>query len=371
MRTHALAVALALAATANASGATWTTQLTPNPAGGTNNTLRGVACPVRESCVAVGQYTSGSSIVTLGEHWAGGRWTLDSTPTPGSGVDTLQAIACTSSSACTAVGSGGTSRLEVPVERWNGSTWALQTTPERATTNLEGVDCYAAEGCIAVAGTAGGALSELWNGAEWRTLAVPNPPLPLEGEAGEVEARAQRFASVDCTSSTFCLAVGRYVVRYREPEPSVEYPNTETWNGREWAVRTTPLVSEHVLNDVSCTSATFCMAVGRSSEAPLAMSWNGTEWTVREPPRFETTTTLESVSCTSSTACTAVGWSQGPFRARAVQWDGTRWTSQTVPNPGRGGILNEVACTSSTLCTAVGHYTETSGTLLTLALRYE
>jgi hypothetical protein len=370
-RVFVLALVFAFVAVAHASAATWTTQTTPNPAG-TNMTLRSVACPSAEYCVAVGQYTSGGSIVTLGEHWAGTTWSIDTTPTPGSGVDTLQAISCTSTSACTATGSVGSSRLEVPVERWDGRTWRLQTTPERLTTNLEGVECYSAEGCLTVAGLETGALSELWNGSEWRTVSVPNPPLPFGGRSGEVATRAGRFASVSCVSSSFCLAVGRYGIRYAEiPEFYLPYPSSEEWNGREWTFKSIPTVTEYVLQDVSCASSTFCMAVGqRNEEAMLAMSWNGREWTVRETPRFETRSILTSVSCTSSTSCIAVGWSNA-YSTRALQWDGTRWTSQTVPNPGRGGILNEVACTSSTVCTAVGHYIETSGSTLTLALRYQ
>jgi hypothetical protein len=202
---------LVLALVANASAATWATQTTPNPVEGSGNTLRSVSCASAESCVAVGQHTTGAgSIVTFGEHWSAGAWSIDTTPTPGSGIDSLQAVSCSSTSACTATGSVGSPRLSVPVERWNGRTWVLQTTPERATTNLEGVECYSAEGCIAVAG-AGGALSELWNGREWRTLAVPNPPLPFEGALGETEPKAESFASVACTMSSFCMAVGETV----------------------------------------------------------------------------------------------------------------------------------------------------------------
>lgn len=370
-RVHLLALMFVFVTVASASAATWTTQTTPNPSGGRDSTLRSVACPAAESCVAVGQYTNeAGAIVTLGEHWSRATWSLDTTPTPGSRVDTLQAISCSSASACTATGSVGSSRLEVPVERWDGRTWRLQTTPERLTTNLEGVECYSAEGCIAVAGLDSGALSELWSGTEWRTVSVPAPPLPFGGRFGEVATKAGPFTSVSCISSTFCLGVGTYGVRYAEiPEIWAQYPSSEEWNGREWTAKGAPPVIEYVLQDVSCTSATFCMAVGQTGEAMLSMSWNGREWTVRETPRFETRSRLTSVSCTSSTSCIAVG-SSSASTTRALQWDGTRWSTQTVPNPGRGGILNEVACTSSTACTAVGHYIEASGTILTLALRY-
>jgi hypothetical protein len=371
LRALVLALVLVFGLVASANAATWRLQSTPNPAGAIGSSLKGVACPTSEACVAVGQQEPVSgTISTLGEHFTAGTWRLDTTPNPGSGIDPLLAVSCSSTTACTAVGSTA-ARTGAIAERWNGTSWALQTTAEASTKNFEGVECYSAEGCIAVSGVGAGALSEIWNGREWRTLTVPNPPEP-SGEGRET--RADRLVSVACTSSTFCLAVGRMLVRFEEEIFRVRYPLAETWNGSEWRAQSMPATTEYDLQDVSCTSTTFCMTVGQNrGTSSLALSWNGTEWTTRETPTVGTRSILLSISCTSTTSCAAVGYAlvSGAFQTLAMRWDGTSWSTEETPNPERGGILNEVSCLTSALCTAVGHYRESGGQLKTLAVRYE
>ena len=74
------------------------------------------------------------------------------------------------------------------------------------------------------------------------------------------------------------------------------------------------------LNDVSCTAANNCMAVGAFlgsiqgtsafQEFTLAETWNGSTWTILPTPSPRLPgggAELNSISCTSSTSCMAVG----------------------------------------------------------------
>ena len=94
------------------------------------------------------------------------------------------------------------------------------------------------------------------------------------------------------------------------------------------------------LNSVSCISATNCMAVGDDENAAgtadvtLAAQWNGTTWTSVATPSPATFSALFSVSCTSATFCSAVGASSptatGVVSPVAETWNGSTWSLQTA-----------------------------------------
>jgi hypothetical protein len=80
------------------------------------------------------------------------------------------------------------------------------------------------------------------------------------------------------------------------------------------------------------------------------------------------------VSCTSASACTAVGSytnSAGTSVALAERWNGKAWTIQKTPNPSgaQGNSLAGASCRCG-ICTAVGSYTNSAGTQVTLAERW-
>lgn len=106
---------------------------------------------------------------------------------------------------------------------------------------------------------------------------------------------------------------------------------------------------------------------GRSFDAAtdqhrmFAQRWNGASFSaqpIAHPPGLDHAS-LIGVSCTSPTFCTAVGSS---FAAEVAQflgrtWDGTPWGPDSVPLPAGGigsGGLRGVSCTGSSSCTAVG-----------------
>jgi hypothetical protein len=89
------------------NGTSWSIQPTPNPSSPGGGTLNWVACPSQRDCTAVGAAAdrTGNPSATLAERWNGTRWSIQPTPNP-AGVQgvRLEGVACTSPSACTAVG---------------------------------------------------------------------------------------------------------------------------------------------------------------------------------------------------------------------------------------------------------------------------
>jgi hypothetical protein len=345
------------------NGTTWTIKSTPNPSGAQGSSLSGVSCTSATACTAVGgshstrvpgdRTTSGIE-VTLAERWNGTSWAIQSTPTPSQAPkDTsLEAISCTSATACTAVGSGKGQAL---AERWNGIAWAIQLVPKPTgarASSLSGISCTSATACSAVGSYINSdgdklTLAERWNGTTWTIKSTPNPS----------GAQPSELTGVSCTSATACTAVGG------SRSAGTEVTLAERWNGTGWSIQSTPEPSgaqSSELSGVSCSSATACTAVGHSSGS-LAERWNGSTWAIQPVPKptGAQSSELSGVSCPSATACTAVGshftadtW---VTRALAVRWNGRSWTIQHIPNPSgaQGGSLSGVSCASATACTAV------------------
>jgi hypothetical protein len=364
------------------NGTSWAIQATPNPSGALSSFLQGASCTSATTCTAVGGYiNSVGTDVTLAERWNGTSWAIQATPNPsGARYPVLQGVSCTSATACTAVG-GYTNSGGIPVtlaERWNGTSWAIQATPNPSGAKgsfLQGVSCTSATACTAVgwytnSGGTNVTLAEHWNGSSWAIQVTPNP----------TGAKGGFLNGVACTSATACTAVGSYV-----NSGFTDVTLAERWNGTSWAIQATPNPSgakASYLWRLSCTSATACTAVGSytnsfGTDVTLAERWNGTSWTIQVTPNPSgaLSSFLQGVSCTSATACTAVGYylnSGGTYVTLAERWNGNSWAIQATPNPSgaKFSYLNGVSCTSATACTAVGYYTNSFGTDVTLAERW-
>jgi hypothetical protein len=312
------------------NGTRWALQTMPNPTGSTGTTLVGVACPSATRCEAVGYYNTSSNVqVPLAEGWNGTTWAVQTTPNPAGAAQTeLLAVACPKATRCEAVGysqpaSGGSFTV---AERWNGTTWALQTTPSPGATQ-------------------------------------------------------SALQAVACPSTTDCEAVG-----YQDNSSGVFVPLAEDWNGTTWAVQTTPSPGgpNSELFGEACSSATSCEAVGyyvpssQGGSHMFAERWNGTTWALQTTanPAGATNSALYGVACPPSTPdCEAVGTYSGSSNVTvtvAERWNGTRWAVQTTPNPTGAifSLFNAVACLSATNCEAVGDYQNSSGVTLTLAERW-
>jgi hypothetical protein len=121
--------------------------------------------------------------------------------------------------------------------------------------------------------------------------------------------------------------------------------------------------SQAELTSISCTSATFCMAVGAASTRQLvAERWDGAHWQ-RLPiaqPAGVTLAGLRAVACPSSTECVAVGWGAtpgSPTFSLAETWAAAKgWTSSRAVQPAGSSDseLNAISCPTASLCFAAG-----------------
>jgi hypothetical protein len=271
------------------NGTSWTIEPTLTPR--IQTSLLGVACASPDWCVAVGSSGSaalpGYSSTTLAENWNGVAWTVQSTPNPiGVPNDALNAVSCSSSSACTAVGAANES--SALIERWDGLSWTLSPAPApepggNGDRQLTAVSCSAISRCVAVGSSPSSAE---WDGMTWTALPTPNPG-----------AGNQTLTGISCGSPTACVAVG--------PAPSGG-GQIDVLNGTTWSAQS----SGPPATAVSCPGPSACTTVG---DAPgggaTAHGWDGQRWTAQTGLNFAASSVarLTDVSCSIPTECVAVG----------------------------------------------------------------
>jgi len=325
----------------------WAPEPVTDPVGSTRAGLTGAMCPSSSYCMAVGA-ANGSRLPMdeLAYRYSIGWGRVDppilSTP--------LTGVSCSSSSTCTAVGKRlvGTAS-EQKSWKLEGGSWLSMTMPSLAGSSLNDISCFDATHCTAVGGQTSGALAEGWNGTSWTTQSTPSPS----------GGSSISLTSVSCPTASNCHAVGRYVAT---GVPLAMF--AEEWNGSSWSLQEIgpPGGSkEYGPNDISCSSATYCMAVGMYKDAGgvghgMAERWNGKSWrTYTMPlPGSGTEAAPLGVACTSSTNCIAVG--RTGTNSYAAAWNGSSWVVQPSPNLA-GASTNsatDISCASSVKCVAVG-----------------
>jgi hypothetical protein len=311
------------------NGTKWSVVASPNPSGADGTTLYGVACPAAKNCLAVGDYFVSSSRATLvaAEKWNGTKWSLVSAPSPSGFTTTaLQAITCTSSTNCWAAGSSSntsTSKYATLTERWNGSKWSIVPSPSPDNTKpdvLSGVTCGSATECWAVGyyfpGSLTGSLTEKWNGSKWAVVTTPS------SSSGELIGDA-------CSGSSSCLAVGISNSLFA----LAQHWNGTAWTATTPVSPSGASTSE--LNAAACTGTSACETVGvynKSGTNPtLGESWNGSKWTLQTMPTITGSVyaSLQGLACPSATDCWTTGvsdTSSGGSTPVLEQWNGKTWS---------------------------------------------
>jgi hypothetical protein len=232
-------------------------------------------------------------------------------------------------------------------------------------------------GFMVIAGLAGSLLVPLATGV---ASAAAGPVVRGPGQAGLLNSS---MTGVSCPATNYCMAVGSF----NAAGLTATYLTfAEQWNGKAWTL--TPTVTPPdlgggaLLNGVSCTSPTACMAVGEVMDfhaltggyftyKPLAEKWNGVVWKVVPTAGLGNAgAVLNGVSCFLALRCFAVG-SKGTPRddtqsTLAESWNGSTWSQRPTPAPKvpGGTALNQVSCASATACQAVGYdgYDSRTGT---------
>lgn len=378
----ALAIGLAAsgspaASKADAATPTWKMQATPAPPGTTDQVSGDVSCSSASACqaIALSNIRDNGDIGNFAEAWNGSGWTERAVPN-GTGQVYLYSVNCRSAHWCVAVGAlpagppSGSNYVPV-ADRWNGSAWTQVKPPVPAgatTSQLEAVACSATTACTAIgqsarATAAPRVLAERWNGSAWKVQPVPEPP------GGGL------LAAVACPAANACRAVGS----------DSKGLFSEVWNGSSWVIRPVPVPvggSFAALRGISCTAASSCEAVGGYKKGSrflaLAEAWDGSRWHAQALPVVtgEPAAGLNAVSCVSATDCEAVGYAGASEGNQEVglldQWNGTRWSVQkkVLPAGDLSARLNGISCTAGPVCEAVGYHGKSVTRDHLLALRY-
>jgi hypothetical protein len=295
-------------------GKGWSIQRGVRPAGAQVSVLSAVSCASRRSCTAVGYFNNRAGVaVPLAEHWDGRVWSVQPPPRPrGAMFGDLVAIACAPSSSCVAVGSfadahGNEFSL---AELWDRTRWSiepLQNPPDAAASRLKGVSCTSPTACTAVGTVVDSAgdyitLTERWNGTDWAMQSSPDP-------AGGYS----QLVGVACASIRSCEAVG-FFANPNGPLLTL----AERWDGASWAIQPTEnrrggRTSQ--LFAVACPMTIACTAVGNFANnagafGTLAEQGGRNRWAIlptADRPGA-TNSSLDAVACASSRVCTAVGY---------------------------------------------------------------
>ena len=329
----------------------------------------GISCLSANDCISAGTSSrvnlSGSR--TYVQVWNGSQWLAEPSANEEAEApyndNNLNAVSCTSSNFCMAVGTysgGGYEAIDQTLaETWNGTEWSILSTPDAGTNSnniLYGVSCTSPSFCVAVGydpANVESAMIEMWDGSSW-TLE------PSSGPNGGV------LNGVTCLGSTGsdCVAVGDIPTSSGSSETLIM-----SWDGTSWSVGSSPNPDTgfNTLNGVSCTGPSDCLAAGFANNIntspydTLIETWNGSSWSVTQSNSGTADAQLDGISCSSSdasTGCLAVGHILGgadtttPY---AELWDGSVWSAVSIPNLRNGGVLASSECSSPTSCIAVGY----------------
>jgi D-serine deaminase-like pyridoxal phosphate-dependent protein len=206
-------------------GTSWAIVSSPNASTTQSNYLFGVTCVSASECWAIGDYVGSAAFQTLIERWDGTSWAIVSSPNTSTLQNNLlSGVTCVSASECWAVGyfaDGNTGINQPLIEQWNGTLWAIVISLPTNTSQsnyLNGVTCVSASECWAVGSYNGGGgawqtLIERWDGTSWAIVTSPN-----------TDATQNDFLqAVTCVSASDCWAVGFYTNSIGQPQTLTEH----------------------------------------------------------------------------------------------------------------------------------------------------
>jgi hypothetical protein len=254
--------------------------------------------------------------------------------------------------------SGGSAQAALTVPATvSASNWTTMPNTEGTTSSdadLNSVSCVTSVFCLAVGSndffSDATYAAEQWNGSTWSPIALPMP-------AGATNLELDQ---VSCVTTSFCVAVGQ------DSFSSSATPLILQWNGSGFVVvqGATAASSDANLGGVSCLNASLCYAVGSTGtdlDQALVEQWNGSTWSASTPVPPATGITavqIRGMSCGNTSTCMVVGQADGGTGTitYSVQLTGGVWYGVVTPSPSdvNNASLLSVSCVWATFCTAVG-----------------
>jgi hypothetical protein len=187
------------------------------------------------------------------------------------------------------------------------------------------VSCASPTFCVAGGGIDdgpenGAGVVATWNGLTWSPVHVVLPDIPT--------LSLTQVTSMSCPSATFCVGAD-------------QDNRTIQWNGSSWHQ-----FSNEQSFTVSCTSKTFCMAMGDYNNG--ADLWNGRKWQFSQLEPNLPDPGLASVSCISPSKCIAVSYS-----GEATWWNGEFWSNILNADPVSHDLVQGLSCSTAGFCVGV------------------
>ena len=244
-----------LVLSSNSQGRTWLKRYED-----TTTSAQDISCPDALTCFVVGT-NSIASTLDGGSSWS--QQYFDRT-------FFLDGISCPATTVCFAVGSMATGGSGVVVNTTNGGgTWYLKTPV--GPTNLTSISCASIQTCVAVGYS--GSTVRTTDGVNWSAGTSPT---------------TQSLFSVDCASSTACLAAADRIIVTAD-------------GGATWSFTSSMVTG---IGAVDCTTPKICFGIG-SGDTIASTIDGGSNWS------FQSTGTanrLYSVECPGTSVCFAVGY---------------------------------------------------------------
>ena len=255
------------------------------------------------------------------------------------------AISCPVAGTCVAVSAAGQSWT------YTGGSWAAPVAIPG--NDPQAISCTSASFCVAVGYQTAtpptdAASLNIFDGTSWSAPTTFTEPLPTGATFTSMD-----LWSVSCTSPSFCAAVGNRVVTTSSgtaTSSSAVGPFAVTYDGTSWSAPVTIEPSGSV-QDVSCASPTFCVA---ASSTGTILTWDGTSWSTTASLPVGVLGIVGGVSCASPTFCVVGAAVAGSSLANGevFVFDGRSWSAPTTVTSGTVAILDSVTCPSATFCLA-------------------
>ncbi len=345
----------------------------------TGGVLSAVGCAAGGPCFAFGTLPGGGTGTLLKTSDGVSGWVAESLP---GGLQTVDGIACPSTTTCFLAGSQTTSVPVVVATTDGGSTWSVGSLPwDTGPSNFAGIACPSTDTCFAV-GSSGGDLKTPTSGI---VEATTNGGTTWNAQA--LPAGVSVLAAIACPSTTTCLTVGQGGVDITSDGgatwrnagvtlqsgsfDAIACPTVSTcfivgsiWSGSRytdvamvstdsastWADLPVPS-GQGGFSAIACPSTTVCYLV--HGNTIVATADGGTTWTSQTLTGI---IGIATIACPATTTCFVAGFTTMPAMALAVTSDGATWSTEPLP-PGLGDTTG-IACPSTTTCHSVGVTTD-------------
>jgi hypothetical protein len=136
--------------------------------------------------------------------------------------------------------------------------------------------------------------------------------------------------SVSCSSATFCMALN-------------SYGGSLVYNGTSWSAGPAVMAGD-ALSSVSCVSSTFCAALDYNGRGFI---YKGHSWSA--PTTLAAGAAMPSVSCATTSFCVAV---DGDTGADGYIYNGSSWSSGVLIDTASTDGMASVSCPTASFCMA-------------------